>query len=83
MCGAAMPLSPTPTSTNNEDDGGFMDMEVFYVTFGVAYIMMLLVIGAILYINPYWRQAWFHFIEVSINNCYYFLVDNLSILSKF
>ncbi|KAJ6932486.1 LRR receptor-like serine/threonine-protein kinase [Populus alba x Populus x berolinensis] len=46
LCGMAMPLSPTPTSTNNEDDGGFMDMEVFYVTFGVAYIIVLLMIGA-------------------------------------
>ncbi|KAI9401095.1 hypothetical protein POPTR_001G064600v4 [Populus trichocarpa] len=83
ICGAAMPPSPTPTSTNNEDNSGFMDMEVFYVTFWVVYIMVLLVIGAVLYINPYWRRAWFHFIEVSINNCYYFLVDNLSILYKF
>ncbi|KAI5557667.1 hypothetical protein BDE02_18G119300 [Populus trichocarpa] len=83
ICDAAMPPSPMPTSTNNEDNGGFMDIEVFYVTFWVAYIMVLLVIGAVLYINPYWRRAWFHFIEVSINNCYYFLVDNLPILSKF
>jgi len=83
ICGAVMPPSPTPPSTNNEDNDGFIDMEVFYVTFGVAYIMVLLVIAAVLYINPYWRQAWFHFIEVSINNCYYFLVDNLPILSKF
>jgi len=83
ICGAAMPPSPTPTSTNNEDNGGFMDMEVFYVTFWVAYIMVLLVIGIVLHINPYWRRAWFHFIEVSFNNCYYFLVDNLPILSKF
>jgi hypothetical protein len=83
ICGAAMPPSPTPTSTNNKDNGGFMDMEVFYVTFWVAYIMVLLVIGAVLYINPYWRRAWFYFIEVSINNCYYFLVDNLPILFKF
>jgi Leucine-rich repeat (LRR) protein len=83
ICGTAMPPSPSPTSTNNEDNGGFMDMEVFYVTFWVAYIMVLLMIGAVLYINPYWRGAWFHFIEVSINNCYYFLVDNLLILSKF
>ncbi|KAI9378776.1 hypothetical protein POPTR_018G145516v4 [Populus trichocarpa] len=83
ICGAAMPPSPTPTSTNNEDNGGFMDVEVFYVSFGVAYIMVLLVIGVVLRINLYWRRAWFHFIEVSINNCYYFLVDNLPILSKF
>ncbi|XP_052302785.1 receptor-like protein 15 isoform X3 [Populus trichocarpa] len=83
ICAAVMPPSSTPTSTNNEDHGGFMNMEVFYVTFWVAYIMVLLVIGAVLYINPYWRRAWFHFIEVSINNCYYFLVDNLPILSKF
>ncbi|KAJ6863665.1 hypothetical protein NC652_040267 [Populus alba x Populus x berolinensis] len=65
ICGAVMPPSPTPPSTNNEDNGGFIDMEVFYVTFGVAYIMVLLVIAAVLYINPYWRQAWFHFIEHS------------------
>jgi len=83
ICNAAMPPSPTPTSTNNEDNGGFMDMEVFYASFGVAYIMFLLVIGVVLCINPYWRRAWFHFIEVSINNCYYFMVDNLPILSKF
>jgi hypothetical protein len=54
-----------------------------HVSFRVAYIMVLLVIGAIMYINSYWRQAWFHFIEVSINHYYYFLVDNLPILSKF
>uniref|UniRef100_A0A6N2KLL8 Leucine-rich repeat-containing N-terminal plant-type domain-containing protein n=1 Tax=Salix viminalis TaxID=40686 RepID=A0A6N2KLL8_SALVM len=82
-CDADMSPSPTPTSMSNEDNGGFMDMEVFYVSFGVAYIMVLLVIGAILYINPYWRRAWFYFIEVSITNCYYFMVDNLPILSKF
>uniref|UniRef100_A0A6N2KGD3 Uncharacterized protein n=1 Tax=Salix viminalis TaxID=40686 RepID=A0A6N2KGD3_SALVM len=71
-CDADMPASPMPTSTNNKDNGGFMDMEAFYVSFGVAYIMVLLVTGAFLYINPYWRRAWFHFIEVSITNCYYF-----------
>ncbi|XP_034891251.2 uncharacterized protein [Populus alba] len=65
ICGAAMPPSPAPTSMNNEDNGGFMDMEVFYVTFRVVYIMVLLVIGAFLYINPYWRRAWFRFIELS------------------
>jgi hypothetical protein len=42
ICGAAMPSSPT--SRNNEDDGGFMDIEIFYVSFGVAYITVLVVI---------------------------------------
>ncbi|KAG5226231.1 receptor protein [Salix suchowensis] len=72
-CDVVMPPSPMPTSTNNEDNGGFMDMEVFYVSFGVAYIMVLVVTGVILYINPYWRRAWFHFIEatcLTYNNGY-------------
>jgi hypothetical protein len=86
LCGEPLPKKcggTMPTSSNNEDNGGFMDMEVFYVSFGVAYIMVLVVICAVLHINPYWRRAWFHFIEVNINNCYYFLVENLPILSKF
>ncbi|KAG5226227.1 receptor protein [Salix suchowensis] len=82
-CAPDTPPSAKPNSTNNEDNGGFMDMEIFYVSFGIAYIMVLFVIGTVLYINPYWRRAWFHFIEVSITNCYYFMVDNLPILSKF
>uniref|UniRef100_A0A6N2N4S8 Leucine-rich repeat-containing N-terminal plant-type domain-containing protein n=1 Tax=Salix viminalis TaxID=40686 RepID=A0A6N2N4S8_SALVM len=69
-CDVDMPSSPM---SNNEEKGGFMDMEL-----RVAYIMVLLVIGAILYIDSYWRLAWFHFIEVSIPNCYYFMVDNLT-----
>jgi hypothetical protein len=50
----AISPSTTSTSMNNEDNGGFMDMEVFfYVTFWVEYSMVLLVIYAILYINLY------------------------------
>nr|XP_034918743.1 receptor-like protein 14 [Populus alba] len=43
ICVAAMPPSPTPISANknNEDNDGFIDMNVFYVTFGAAYIMLL------------------------------------------
>ena len=62
VCYTNMPPSPMPTSMNNEGNGGFMYMEVFYVSFGVAYIMVLLVIGAIMHLNLYWRRAWFHFI---------------------
>jgi hypothetical protein len=62
---------------------GFIDMQAFYVTFSVAYIINLLAIGAVLYINPHWRRAWFYFIRESINNCYYFLVDNLHVPARF
>uniref|UniRef100_A0A6N2M5I1 Leucine-rich repeat-containing N-terminal plant-type domain-containing protein n=1 Tax=Salix viminalis TaxID=40686 RepID=A0A6N2M5I1_SALVM len=87
-CDADMPSSPMPISTNNNDNGGFMGMEVFYVIFGVAYIMVLLVIGAVLYINPYWERAWFHFIECSFrwrgclerSRCSYLLVIELLVV---
>ncbi|KAL9339660.1 hypothetical protein Peur_068675 [Populus x canadensis] len=95
FCSAVMLLSPSPspspsptptpisTNKNNGDNGGFIDMKVFYVTFGAAYIMVLMMMSVILYINSYWRRAWFYFIEMSINNYYYFIADNLPILSKF
>ncbi|KAL9339618.1 hypothetical protein Peur_068633 [Populus x canadensis] len=83
-CTGAIPPSPLPRSqTHKKEENGVIDMEAFYVTFSVAYIMVLLAIGAVLYINPQWRQAWFYFIGESINNCYYFLVDNLPVPARF
>ncbi|CAL5401087.1 unnamed protein product [Camellia sinensis] len=63
-----------PTSTMSKglerkiEDGGFIDMEVFYVSFLVSYIIALLGIVAILFINPHWRQAWFHLVEVCMTS---------------
>ncbi|KAL7257994.1 hypothetical protein ACSBR1_004172 [Camellia fascicularis] len=51
-------------------------MEVFYVCFLVSYIIVLLGIVAILFINPHWRQAWFHLVEVCMTSWYYFFLDN-------
>ncbi|KAJ6863436.1 hypothetical protein NC652_040092 [Populus alba x Populus x berolinensis] len=83
-CTGGIPPSPLPRSqTHKKEENGVIDMEAFYVTFSVAYIMVLLAIGAVLYINPQWRQAWFYFIGESINNCYYFLVDNLPVPARF
>ncbi|XP_073262272.1 cuscuta receptor 1-like [Populus alba] len=83
-CTGGIPPSPLPRSQNHKkEENGVIDMEAFYVTFSVAYIMVLLAIGAVLYINPQWRQAWFYFIGESINNCYYFLVDNLPVSVRF
>ncbi|KAK3001272.1 hypothetical protein RJ639_020812 [Escallonia herrerae] len=64
----------TPRTTKETE---FMNMDTFYVSFAIAYITMLLAVFAILCINPYWRQAWFHLVQVSLSHCYYFVVDNL------
>ncbi|XVE63633.1 hypothetical protein DITRI_Ditri07aG0035400 [Diplodiscus trichospermus] len=70
------PLTPK-ASTGNRQDNGLIDMDVFHVSFIVSYIIVLLCIAAVLYINPYWRQAWFYHVEMGVNSCYYFVVDNL------
>ncbi|XP_052305232.1 receptor-like protein 13 isoform X4 [Populus trichocarpa] len=79
-------ISPSPLpryKTDKNEENSFIDIEAFFVTFSVAYIMVLLAIGAILYINPHWRRSWFYFIGKSINNCYFYLVDNLLVPAKF
>ena len=66
---------PSTMSVDIEGEGGsFMDMSVFYISFVVAYITILLGIVAVLYINPYWRRAWFNLIEVCLDTCYCFVV---------
>ncbi|XP_057501276.1 cuscuta receptor 1-like [Actinidia eriantha] len=84
LCGLPLNNSCTktrPTSTMQKDkdegdDGGFMDMESFYVSFIVSYIIVLLAIVAVLIINPHWRRVWFRFIEICMTSCYYFILDN-------
>ena len=71
--------SIVPVDHKGEEGGIFMDMDVFYITFVVAYIIVLLGIIAVLSINPYWRRAWFNFIDT----CYYFVVVYCRKLSSF
>ncbi|KAL1085461.1 hypothetical protein V6Z11_D08G052300 [Gossypium hirsutum] len=69
------PLTTAPNTSNNEEESGLMDKYVFWVTFFVSYVIVLLVIVLILYINPYWRLAWFSFVEHCIKTCQYFLLQ--------
>ncbi|KAE9462824.1 hypothetical protein C3L33_05268, partial [Rhododendron williamsianum] len=71
------PSKPRATVNDTEEDSGFMDMDVFYMSFAGSYVTVVSAIVAILLINPYWRRAWFHLVEVFITSCYYFVVDNL------
>ncbi|XP_038700793.1 receptor-like protein 15 [Tripterygium wilfordii] len=67
---------PIPNEFSGEgDDDSFMDMFVFYISFAVSYIMVLLGIATVLCINPYWRQVWFYHVELWSTRCYYFLLD--------
>lgn len=87
LCGPPLPrscnvreeeISTLPNGLKNDgDDDSWVDMYVFRVSFVVAYTSILLIIATVLYINPYWRQAWFYYIELMCMNCYYFIRDNL------
>ena len=84
--GPLLPKSCNPLPVilpNDEDSDSLVDMFVFYVSFVVSYTSTLLVTAAALYINPYWRQAWFYYIELMSLNCYYFIKDKLCKLFKY
>ncbi|XP_031278423.1 receptor-like protein 13 isoform X2 [Pistacia vera] len=83
LCGQPLPKScnaiesqPKYSSITGEDND-FIDMNVFYISFVVSYIVMLLGIVVVLLINPHWRRRWFYIVELWTTSCYYFVVDHL------
>ncbi|PPD76800.1 hypothetical protein GOBAR_DD26273 [Gossypium barbadense] len=87
LCGSLVGKNCSPVATpltpkalvGNKEDHGFIDMDAFYASFFACYVVVLLCITAVLYINPYWRQAWFYYIQMAVDSCYYFVVDNFPI----
>ncbi|XP_039165920.1 probable LRR receptor-like serine/threonine-protein kinase At4g36180 [Eucalyptus grandis] len=98
LCG--LPLSDDCSKTINVNcsatkscmkakEDGFLDGKTFYISFGVSYTIVLLVIPVVLFINPQWRQGWFHYVELVITTCrslfitcYYFVRDGFRKLSS-
>ncbi|KAG6780309.1 hypothetical protein POTOM_013163 [Populus tomentosa] len=76
-----VPSQPVPNDEQGDD--GFIDMEFFYISFGVCYTVVVMMIAAVLYINPYWRRRWLYFIEDCIDTCYYFVVASFRKFSNF
>ncbi|KAG6780302.1 hypothetical protein POTOM_013156 [Populus tomentosa] len=72
-----------PVPDDEQGDDGFIDMEFFYISFGVCYTVVVMTIAAVLYINPYWRRRWLYFIEDCIDTCYYFVVASFRKFSNF
>ncbi|XVF71081.1 hypothetical protein PTKIN_Ptkin12aG0006200 [Pterospermum kingtungense] len=69
LCGEPLPKNcttsgPSSSKPKVSSDNGLIDMDVFYVSFVVAYVMVVLTIASVLYINPHWRRAWFYHIEL-------------------
>ncbi|XP_039027801.1 receptor-like protein 13 [Hibiscus syriacus] len=85
LCGEPLPKCadtgsspPKPnSSTDNDGEHGLIDMGAFRVTFIASYTVMLLVVPIVLYINPYWRRAWFYHVKTAATFCYYFVLDNV------
>ncbi|XVF29487.1 hypothetical protein REPUB_Repub15cG0125000 [Reevesia pubescens] len=73
----------TPSASSGEEEHGFIDKDVFAISFAVSYAIILLGIAIVLYINPYWRRAWFYSAEERSTACYYFIVDSLHRLPCF
>ncbi|KAI5560272.1 hypothetical protein BDE02_16G036600 [Populus trichocarpa] len=76
-------VSSQPVPNDEQGDDGFINMEFFYISFGVCYTVVVITIAAVLYINPYWRCRWLYFIEDCIDTCYYFVVASFRKFSSF
>ncbi|KAI9397350.1 hypothetical protein POPTR_003G028557v4 [Populus trichocarpa] len=68
---------------DEQGDDGFIDIDFFYISFGVCYTVVVMTIAIVLYINPYWRRRWLYFIEDCIDTCYYFVVASFRKFSNF
>jgi hypothetical protein len=82
-CDKTEPPSARVPNDFSTGDGGFIDMDSFYASFGVYYIIVVLTIAAVLCINPHWRRWWFYFVEECIDTCYCFLAINFRKLCRF
>jgi len=76
-------VSSQPVPNDEQRDDGFVDMEFFYISFGVCYTVVVMTIATVLYANPYWRRRWLYFIKDCIDRCYYFVVASFRRFSNF
>ncbi|KAK8500149.1 hypothetical protein V6N12_002259 [Hibiscus sabdariffa] len=83
LCGKPLPKNcstsrPSPfLLLEGSTDKGFLDMTAFYASFVASYVVVILSIASVLYINPYWRRAWFYHTGEISKCCYYFLEDHI------
>ncbi|CAN0927467.1 Receptor-like protein 56 [Linum grandiflorum] len=68
---------------DDEEDDGLIDMEAFYASGVVTFVMTMLIIAGVLHINPRWRRIWFYYVKMVVIGSYYLVVDNLPLPPKY
>ncbi|KAJ4946679.1 hypothetical protein NE237_014307 [Protea cynaroides] len=87
LCGQPLPevpsctiigasTNPLATTSNDVENKYDIDISAFVGSFVASYVVFLLGLVTILYINTYWRRMWFQFIEACINSSHDFLFDS-------
>ncbi|KAF7820474.1 LRR receptor-like serine/threonine-protein kinase FLS2 [Senna tora] len=71
----------TPSETplkNNSTEGSecVIDLIAFYWSFGASYVMVLLTLVTVLWINPRWRNVWFYYISICLQKSLGRFFDN-------
>ncbi|KAF5464162.1 hypothetical protein F2P56_014258 [Juglans regia] len=83
-CTKVIKSDPRPTQSSNASDRKWYEVDplVFYTSFSVSYIIFFFSVVSLLYINPYWLQRCYNFMEDLIYSCYYFAFDTSKRLSN-
>ncbi|KAJ8434999.1 hypothetical protein Cgig2_027842 [Carnegiea gigantea] len=88
LCG--LPLSVNcktgellPSSEPKEFEDGWMDMEIFYISFGASSTATFIVVVLVaLWINPHLGNVWFYFAKTFALSGYHLMEDNISRLRR-
>ncbi|KAG7994245.1 hypothetical protein I3843_01G048800 [Carya illinoinensis] len=76
---------PTRTQSSNAGDRKWYKVDdplVFHTSFLVSFIIFFFTVMSLLYINHYWLQRCYNFMEDLIYSCYYFVFDTSKRLSN-
>ncbi|XP_027343849.1 receptor-like protein 56 [Abrus precatorius] len=75
--GSTILQSPPTLLNGGEQNKSTIDFTSFVWSFAASYVMALLVLVAILWINPHWRTVWFSSVEGCLHKCFgHFLNDS-------